>query len=175
MEDTGLPVDKYVLALDQSTTATGWALFKNKELFDYGVFKTEGLPESKIEDMRLWLDKKINEITLDDSADLRLVLEDIQLQRNDVRTFKILAHLQGVLINTFFRNRKKIKSGIHIYYSSEWKSTCNIKGRDRTTQKNNAQTFIRETYNINVTQDTCDAICLGYHDIKSEVHTINFE
>ena len=83
LEDTGLPVNKYVLALDQSTSSTGWALFKNKELFDYGVFKTEGLPESKIEDMRLWLDKKINEITLDDSADLRLVLEDIQLQRND--------------------------------------------------------------------------------------------
>ena len=168
-------LDKYILALDQSTACTGWALFKNKELIDYGVFRTEGFEEQKIEDMRRWLDKKISEIVLDETIDLKIVMEDIQMQRNDVKTFKVLAHLQGVLINTFFRNKEKIKSGISIYFSSEWKSTCGIKGKDRTTQKNNAQKFILDRYNLKVTQDTCDAICLGVHEIESEIKVINFE
>ena len=174
MEDAAQLVNKYILALDQSTSATGWALFKNKELYDYGVFKTEGYEDSKIEDMRKWFEKKIDEITLDPTADLKIVLEDIQMQRNDVKTFKVLAHLQGVLINTFFRKKEKIQSGLSIYYSSEWKSTCGIKGKSRTEQKNNAQLFILATYKIKVTQDTCDAICLGIQDIKSEESVLNF-
>jgi len=175
LEDKVVPQNKYILSLDQSTSATGWALFKNKVLIDWGVFKTEGYEDSKVEDMRKWLDKKINEIVLDESIDLKLVLEDIQMQRNDVKTFKVLAHLQGVLINTFYRNKEKINSGMSIYYSSEWKSSCGIKGKDRTAQKNNAQKFIFDTFKIKANQDTCDAICLGVHDIQSEESVINFE
>lgn len=175
MEEQDQLLNKYILALDQSTSNTGWALFKDGVLSDYGVFKTEGFEEQKIEDMRKWLEKKINEIVLDENVDLKIVLEDIQMQRNDVKTFKILAHLQGVLINTFFREKEKIKSGISIYYSSEWKSSCGIKGKDRTAQKNNAQQFIIDTFGIKVNQDTCDAICLGIHEIRSDERVINFD
>lgn len=167
-------MSKVILALDQATSKTGWALFKDKKLQDYGVFSTEGYEEEKIENVRKWFEKKIAEITLDADVDLKIVLEDIQVQRNDVKTYKVLAHLQGVLLNSFFRNKEKIKDGISIYYSSEWKSSCGIKGKDRTTQKNNAQKFILETYGIKPPQDACDAICLGINELKQEESVINF-
>jgi hypothetical protein len=43
----------------------------------------------------------------------------------------------------------------------------NIKGRDRATQKRNAQLFVTETYNIKASQDASDAVCIGAHYIKS--------
>jgi Holliday junction resolvasome RuvABC endonuclease subunit len=167
----GLLMSKYILALDQATANTGWALFKDGKLEDYGVARTDGFEEQKINAMRNWLVKKIQELKLIPEAKITVILEDIQLQRNDVKTFKVLAHLQGVLINVIYREDVKM----FIYYSSEWKSSCGIKGKDRTTQKNNAQKFIQETYGVKPIQDTCDAICLGIHHIKQEDSVINFE
>lgn len=162
---------KYLLALDQATSNTGWALFKDGKLEDYGVAKADGFEEQKINAMRNWLIKKIQELKLIPSADITIVLEDIQLQRNDVKTFKVLAHLQGVLINVIYKEDLKM----FIYYSSEWKSSCGIKGKDRTAQKQNAQKFIEQTYGVKAIQDTCDAICLGVHHIKGLNSVINFE
>ena len=83
----------------------------------------------------------------------------------------MLAHLQGVLMNVTY----KAEVPTAIYYSSEWKSTCEIKGKDRPTQKRNAQKFIEEKYGVKPIQDTCDAICLGIHHIKQLHSVINFE
>ena len=85
---------KAVLALDQSTTATGWSLFKDERLVDYGVFKPAGDRDKRINDMKSWLEHKIEELSLDVDLELALVLEDIQMQRN-VETFKVLAHVIG--------------------------------------------------------------------------------
>lgn len=167
--------DKMILALDQSTTATGWSLFKNEVLIDYGVFKPSGEKTKRINDMRNWLEHKIEEISLDNNMELVLVLEDIQMQRN-VETYKVLAQLQGVLINVGFRMCKSEKiTAMEIYYSSEWKKTCNIKGRLSAEQKKNAQNHIAEKYGVKVTQDTCDAICLGEHHIHQDNSEINFD
>lgn len=166
--------DNIILALDQSTTATGWSLFKNEKLIDYGVFKPSGDKHKRINDMRSWLEHKVEEIALDASLDLVLVLEDIQMQRN-VETFKVLAQLQGVLINLGYIMEKqgKINKTV-IYYSSEWKKTCNIKGKLSAEQKANAQKHIADKYKVKVTQDTCDAICLGEHHIHADNSEINF-
>ena len=32
-------MSKILIALDESTVATGWSVFRNEELIDYGVFK----------------------------------------------------------------------------------------------------------------------------------------
>lgn len=164
-------MSNYILSLDQATSNTGWALFKDEKLEDYGVVRADGYEEQKINDMRNWLNNKIQELQLIPNSELTIVLEDIQLQRNDVRTFKVLAHLQGVLMNVTYKADIKTM----IYYSSEWKSTCGIKGKDRTTQKKNAQNFIEEKYGVKPIQDTCDAICLGIHHIKQLHSVINFE
>jgi hypothetical protein len=54
-----------------------------------------------------------------------------------------------------------------IIHSQTWKSTLDIKGRDRATQKRNAQAFVAATHGKKVTQDESDAICIGSAYIKS--------
>lgn len=159
---------KYILALDQALNNCGWALFKDENLDSYGVLKSEGYEAEKIENVRQWVENKIEEIG---KEELTILIEDIQQQGPAVSTFKVLAHLQGVLINLFFR--KKIP--YEIYYSSSWKSSLGIKGKARAEQKKNAQKLILEKYNKKIPQDACDAICIGLHHIKSQIKTLNFE
>ena len=163
-----------VLALDQSTSTTGWALFIKGELKDHGAFTASGDREKRIEDMRQWLVEKIEELTLERQSPITLILEEIQHQRN-VNTFRSLAHVQGVLINTGYQKElanEVIKT--EVYFASEWKKTCGVTGRKSAEQKANAQKFIRATYNIEVPQDTCDAICLGYHHTQQKATELNF-
>lgn len=166
--DPQLQNNNYILALDQATSECGWALFKDENLVDYGVLKSVGYEAEKIEHVRNWLENKIKQIN---SNNLIILLEDIQQQGTAVNTFKVLAHLQGVLINHCFRN----KISFEIYYSSSWKSTLNIKGKARAEQKKNAQLLIKELYGKTIAQDACDAICIGLHHIKQKKTVINFE
>ena len=164
-----------VLSLDQSTTATGWALFKEGKLEDYGIYKPSGDRNQRIERTRAWLKEKIEELCQEKDTELHLVLEDIQMQAN-VETFKSLAHLQGVLINLGFQKlqSQELTESVE-YYSSAWKSTCNIQGRKRKEQKENAQKHVFNTYGVEAPEDVCDAICLGEHHLYKANSELNFE
>ena len=164
-----------ILSLDQSTTATGWALFEEGKLKDFGVYKPSGDRNQRIEETRKWLKSKIEELFAKEPIELTLVLEDIQMQGN-VETFKSLAHLQGVLINLGFQKKqeKELVDSVE-YYSSAWKSTCNIKGRKRKEQKKNAQKHVLDTYGVTAPEDVCDAICLGEHHLHKINSELNFE
>ena len=164
-----------VLSLDQSTTATGWALFEEDKLEDFGIYKPSGARDQRIEKTRLWVKSKIEELFTKEPIELTLVLEDIQMQAN-VETFKSLAHLQGVLINLGFQKKqeKELVDSVE-YYSSAWKSTCNIKGRKRKEQKENAQRHVLNTYGVTAPEDVCDAICLGEHHLYKANSELNFE
>ena len=164
-----------VLSLDQSTTATGWALFEEGKLKDFGIYKPSGERDQRIEKTRLWVKSKIEELVTKEPIELTLVLEDIQMQRN-VETFKSLAHLQGVLINLGFQKKqeKELVDSVE-YYSSAWKSTCNIKGRKRKEQKESAQKHVLHTYGVTAPEDVCDAICLGEHHLYKANSELNFE
>ena len=167
--------EQLVLSLDQSTTATGWALFRNGKIEDYGIYKPSGARDQRIEKTRTWVKEKIETLFEEENIEMHLVLEDIQMQGN-VETFKSLAHLQGVLINLGFQKlqEKEITESVE-YYSSAWKSTCNIKGRKRKEQKENAQKHVLVTYGIKAPEDVCDAICLGEHHLYKANSELNFE
>lgn len=150
-----------LLALDQATIITGWSVFDNEELIDYGkienTYKEIGKRLFYIKQQILLLIEKYN---IDE-----VVIEDIQYQANNinnVQTFKALAELFGVLVETF------IEKGIpySAILASSWKSTLNIKGRNRQEQKKNAQIWVQNEYNIKLTQDECDSICLGTAYLK---------
>lgn len=164
-----------VLSLDQSTTATGWGMFVEGNLEDYGVYKPSGDRNERIEKTRNWAKEKIEEILTEENIELHLILEDIQMQRN-VETFKSLAHLQGVLVNLGFQKEKsKEVSKNAIYYSSAWKSTCRVGGKKRVEQKANAHKHVLKTYGVDAPEDACDAICLGEHHLYKINSELNFE
>lgn len=150
-----------LLALDQASRTTGWAVFYGDKLQEYGHFTFEdsdmGVRLNHIRDKvaQLIADYDINEV----------VFEDIQLQgnvANNVQTFKVLAEVFGVIYE-LVTDLELPNSAV---LAGTWKSTLGIKGRVRAEQKRAAQAYVNSTFGIKATQDECDAICIGAHTIN---------
>lgn len=149
-----------ILALDQASRTSGFAVFQEDQLIASGTFTYDDDDFSlRLVKIRNKVDSLIEQYNIN-----KILLEDIQLQgqTNNVTTYKTLAEVLGVL-EELARERNIPHELIH---SSTWKSELNIKGRDRATQKRNAQAFVVITYNKKVTQDESDAICIGTSYIK---------
>ena len=150
-----------VLALDQSSRITGYAVFDNNQLVTSGTFVTD---DERIGHRLLEIRNKIQSMIETYHID-HLVFEEIQLQQQGVTTYKVLAQVLGIC--------EELATELNIPYiivpSVTWKSTLGIKGKGRTEQKRNAQTFVINTYNKKVTQDESDAICIGTHFINSQL------
>lgn len=165
--------DQRVLALDQASKLSGWCVFEKDELIAYGVHEEKSNNETeRIANTRYWLASMINKWQPD-----CVILEDIQLQKFSeiavaVTTYKVLAHLQGVLENCCFENNIPCR----IVSPATWRNLSEVKGKDRNERKKNAQKIVNEIYQIDVTSDEADAILIGrwgaIQQKKSEV--INF-
>lgn len=152
-----------ILALDQSSRITGWAVFANGALSTHGKFDAESAG-SNIGKRLTYIRNKI--IKLIEEYDIqKVIIEEIQLQGtvNNVVTFKTLAYVQAVIIELL----NELNIPYDIVGSSTWKSTLGIRGRARAEQKKNAQIYVNTTYGIKATQDECDAICIGTHYINN--------
>lgn len=150
-----------LLSLDQASHISGWAVFEDNKLIEYGKIEAN---QSDIGDRLYYIKqevlKLINKYNIDE-----VVLEDIQYQNNvgnNVQTFKILAELLGVLIETF--TELKIPNSATL--ASSWKSTLGVKGKNRAEQKRNAQAWVLANHGIKVIQDISDAICIGSAYLK---------
>lgn len=158
-------MERRILALDQSSRTSGYAIFINGILKDFNHFTFEdddiGIRLLKIKNYVLNLIEKY-QIT-------ELVIEDIQLQSNianNVSTFKVLAEVFGVLYELATELNLKFTAILAI----SWKSGLKIKSRQRQQQKQEAQQLVSTLYNIKATQDESDAICLGtYYLISNSI------
>lgn len=150
-----------LLALDQASKVTGWAIFEDGELKSYGKIS---LDDPNTDTRLVQLRQSIWTLIADYNID-EVIFEDIQQQNNvanNVQTFKVLAEVYGVVSELLQEN--------HIPHSTvlatSWKSTLGIKGRTRAEQKKNAQLYVEQTYGVHVIQDIADAICIGTHHNK---------
>lgn len=158
---------KRILAIDDATQVSGWAIFDDKELVAYGkVQLTQTDPIERISRMRQWLINMIQNWNID-----KIAIEDIQLQKftnkngvesNAVVTYKTLAQLQGVLLVTCFEMKKPCT----VVFASTWRSHCKITAKQRTDQKRAAQLLVKNKFNIDATQDEADAICIGIYMVE---------
>lgn len=159
-----------LLALDQASRTSGWAVFDdNGSLIDSGTFTCaqddfgERLYQIALNAEQLIAKYHITEVAI----------EDIQLQNsvgNNVVTYKKLAEVYGVL-------EEKLTEWEIPYqpvFSSTWKSSLGIKGRSRPEQKKNAQLYVEQNYNKKVSQDESDAICIGSYIIKEKNSSFNW-
>lgn len=152
-----------ILALDQASRVSGWAIFDGDTLEQYGkidVSKYFELGE------RLHQIRQEVEHLIDDEHIDAVILEDIYMdgQRvNNVQTFKALAEVFGVLYELCI----DMEIPVEAVLAGTWKSTLGIKGKTRPEQKQNAQKWVIETYGKKPTQDECDAICIGAHKVRS--------
>ena len=165
-----------ILALDAATNVTGYALYDDKALVNYGIYKTSSsLPATeRINQVKNWLKAVLKEWEPDFVG-----IENIQLQHYgkqgsqlamQVKTFQTLANLQGVLLDTIF----EASVDSDLVYSKEWRSYCGIADGDqhRDAQKKAAQAKVKVWYDINCSDDEADAICIGKYfcsKLKSKV------
>lgn len=156
------------LALDQASHTSGYAIFDNDKLIKSGAFTVSGDTAARLMKIRNKVREFIEEYNVDN-----LIIEDIQLQEsanNNVATFKTLAEVFGVIHELAFEMKVPFSS----VTSSVWRSTLNIKGKYRADKKRAAQNYILNKYNLNATEDECDAICIGIHDIIISTETFNW-
>lgn len=159
-----------ILALDQASRTSGYAVFCDDQLIDSGKFTFEDTDIAKrLMKIRNKVEELINEFCIE-----KIILEDIQCQGNvvnNLETFKILAEVIGVL--TELAAEKNLP--YELVYSTVWKSTLQIKGRTRPEQKKNAQQYVLNTYGKKVTQDESDAICIGAHYTKKNMSAFSWD
>lgn len=147
-----------ILAFDQASITSGWAVFDGEVLVKYGKWSSEGTHSTeRIAKTKYWVASMIQKWNPDE-----VVFEDIQLQKfgegnEAVLTFKKLAHLQGVLKNYCYENQILYS----IVPSATWRAHVEIKGKTRQDKKKSAQLKVKRFYDISVTQDEADAILLG--------------
>lgn len=151
-----------LLALDQATRTTGYAVFNDGVPVVVGHFTiTKDDFADRLVEIRNTVIKLIEEYDIDTVA-----FEDIQLQNNvvqNVKTFKMLAEVFGVILELL--QEKKIK--YYIVAPIVWKATFKIAGKGREIEKKLAQQYVLNEYNIKCTQDEADAVCIGIHTIKN--------
>lgn len=156
-----------VFAIDQATQVSGWCIFDDKKLVQFGTFSAnDGAAVERIETIRQWLASMVELWEPD-----RIAIEDIHMQsfgnekgygNESVTTFKTLAHLQGVILNYLYINDIKYD----VVHSATWREFCKIKGVHRADKKRSAQLKIKEWYDVSVSQDEADAICIGKYEAE---------
>ena len=149
-----------ILSLDCSTKSTGWSIFNNKEIIDYGCI-TAGSSNlfHRIDKMILELNKIIekyepNVVIIED-----VIPADV---KNNIKIYKALTYLQGYILHTLDDNNI---TDIKFYLASEWRSKCKIKtgpGVKRGSLKPEDIAFVKEHFGIDVNDDVADAISIGY-------------
>ena len=160
------PGTKRLIVFDQAVNTTGWAVFDDNALIQYGSFTSEG---NSSEEKIAYVKNRVRGMVQSWRADY-IVLEDIQLQSFGdetintigVTTFKSLAWLQGVLINLFYEMGANYK----LAHTGTWRKHCGIKGKSRADKKKSAQLLVEDFYGKKVTQDEADAICIGRYGLS---------
>lgn len=151
-----------LLALDQASRTSGWAIYKDGKLSDYGKFTFE---DEDMGQRLLNIRSKVQSL-IQQYEVTEVAIEDIQLQNsvgNNVVTYRTLAEVRGVLEELF----AELKIPYTIVFSGTWKSALKIKGTRSPEQKRAAQAYVLEAHGVKAIQDTCDAICIGDYILKN--------
>jgi Holliday junction resolvasome RuvABC endonuclease subunit len=146
-----------VLAYDQSTRCSGWAIFDGGEYVESGVVD---MSKSKLDtdersfEMAKELWKIMRKYKPND-----IILEDVQ-QQTSVSVVKILARLQGMLIGHAEAHGVKV----HILLPSQWRKAIHFNQGPKVKRaelKQQSIDYVKEHYDLALTDDESDAICLG--------------
>lgn len=165
-----------ILAVDQARSGA-WAIFNYEKrlLLRYGTFKFDAehytFPRAIMEIEKLiW--GVISRYRVD-----AVFLEDIQLRAN-VQSFKKLAQLQGVLVNTLERHDYLYD----LIQPTAWQNYCNARGRSSAEAKKKLTRlenegkkkskilsiqFVQDNFGINTENDNlADAVCMGWYVVN---------
>ena len=152
--------ERRLLAIDQATRVSGWSIFSDGRLLQYGTFETQ--LEDEIErdiTVKNWMISMINNWQPDFVA-----LEGIQYQQEvGVTPFETLARLQGILMCCLC----ELKIPYTICHTQVWRHHCGVKGRTRNDKKKSMQLIIKNWFDVSVSNDCADAIGIGKYAVDN--------
>lgn len=160
-----------ILALDQATYTSGYSVFSNKNLVDYGFYESSGNNDiERCAHVKEWMESLIHTYEIDFVG-----FEGIQYQSSvGVTTFETLARLQGILMECCY----ELGVSYGVVNTNTWRENCGVKGRTRTDKKRSAQILVKQWYQVEATEDECDAILIGkyYNDSqRPKVEVVDWE
>lgn len=145
-----------VLALDQASIITGYAVFSDGDLVGFGKLTADKStnPSDRFEEMC----RQIHLLFLKSKADI-IIFEDVSL-RTSIKTLITLSRLQGVIMDIAYRYNKDFK----IYAPTQWRKVLNFnqgKSVRREALKEQAIDYVSKCYGITASDDVAEAICIG--------------
>lgn len=153
-----------ILAFDQATAKTGWAEFDDNLFVGYGkidLSKNEDV-DTRVMDMTMAVWDKIAL----EQPDL-VVIEDVAMQR-DAQALIKLARIQGGIMTVCATNQ----ISYDILRPSTWRKYLNFKqgsSVSRSALKKQAKQYVLDHFNLKVTEDEADAICIGCAAVKKYI------
>ena len=143
-----------ILVLDQATKCTGFSVWVDGSLQEYGAIEVTDKELSSIERIRE-MREKVFEIVKKYTPEM-LCIEGVQYQNNQA-VYCQLSQLQGAIMTIAF----DMDISLYIIPPTVWKGHCEIKGKKRSEQKANTIEMVKQMYGIDVSEDTADAIGIG--------------
>lgn len=146
--------------LDQSTKITGYSIWDDGKLINYG---TVSAPEDLEPIDRICVMYEKVKALIDEVNPDYVCIEDTQFQKNQ-NVYKRLSQMQGLVFAILVD--KDI--GFCIVEPSSWKSYAGIKSRKREEQKKETIEFVKNEYKIKKpTEDEADSIAIGHWAINN--------
>lgn len=163
------------LGLDMSSKKSGYSLFEDNKLIEYGLWEIPKAEEINWRDRIVWMSNQLNEYILTHKVD-RVFVEDVPLRMENPQTLKILSALQGVVISVCVSNNLKVDFiGV-----SQWRSILGLftgtrKGTEREELKKSSIEYANKTFELNLIwksksskfnqDDIADSINVAYSQI----------
>lgn len=151
-----------LISIDQATVKTGIAVHCDGELTMYDLIDLEKEKVEISQRIDVMVDR-ICKFILKNKPDM-VVLEDVAMQSNP-STLILLARLQGAIIGCCRVN----KIPYDILKPPNWRKALGFKqgqGIKRPELKKQAVEFVRTTYDLKLSEDVCEAICIGNAHLK---------
>lgn len=162
-----------LLALDQSSYTTGYAVFKDGNPVVISHFDA---PKKDLGIRLEWIRNKIVSLIKEYDID-EVAFEDIQLQEINgskeagIKTFKVLAEVFGVVHELL----TEIQMDYTIVPPVVWKATFKIAGKGREREKQMARAYIKTSLGLECSEDEADAACIALHIIKKQDSEFNWD
>ena len=135
-------------------------MWDNKQLVEYGLLtanKDEKNPIERMSEMYFL----IKSLICKENPDY-VIIEGVQYQNNQ-KTYNQLSQMQGVIFSILFET----KMPFNLIEATAWKKFCGIQGKKRVEQKASTIQMVKETFNIEVSEDIADSIGIGLWAINN--------
>ena len=147
---------KKVLTFDQSTKVSAYSLFIDGKYIECGCIDLHKMKDTseRVRAMGVELCKIIEKYNPE-----KVIMEEVAQQSNPL-TLKLLARIQGVIIG--FCAAHNIDT--YIIEPSKWRSVLKFKigsGVKRAELKAQAIKHVKDVYDLELSEDECEAVCIN--------------